>query len=182
MKRKDLEILGIEDGDVVDKIMALHGKAISRSQTDLETATSSIQTMQEQLEAANQTIENFKGMDIDAIKAAADDYKTKYEQAQKDAETQITQLKFEHALESSLSGAKAKNPKAVRALLDIGKLAMDEDGGITGLSEQLETIKIENDYLFVAEEPEPKIVTGGPKKSVITDSTVEVAREAAGLK
>lgn len=50
-------------------------------------------------------------------------------------------------LSQALKDAKAKNPKAVKALLDATKLAFNEDG-IEGLEEQLVELKKDNDYLF----------------------------------
>lgn len=181
MKRKDLEALEIGE-EAVDQIMALHGKAMKKLQDDSEAATASLEALQSQLTEAQQTIEGFKEMDVDSIKAAADDYKTKYEQAQEDAKKQVAALKFDHALEDGLRAAKAKNPKSVKALLDVEKLELGEDGVITGLDTQLETIKAENDFLFASDKPEPKIVTGGNPRSTVPDAIVDAAREGAGLK
>ena len=40
--------------------------------------------LQEQLKTANDTIQSYKDMDIESIKKSADDWKEKYEQAEKD--------------------------------------------------------------------------------------------------
>ena len=93
----------------------------------------------------------------------ADDYKAKFEQAQADSKKQLDELRFNHALDSALGGAKAKNIKAVRALLETDKLKLNKDGSLTGLSEQLEKIKSENDYLFETENapsPAPHFLGG----------------------
>jgi len=156
MKREDLKALELED-DVVDKIMKLHGQDIEDHKSKLEAAEKQTDDLQGRLEEANKTIEGFKEMDVDGIKAAADDWKAKAEQAEKDAKTQIEQLKFDHALEGALTGAKAKNPKAVKALLDMDALKYNE-GKIIGLEEQLKAIQEKEDYLFESDEPMPKIV------------------------
>jgi hypothetical protein len=91
-------------------------------------------------------------------------------------------LKFDYALTGALSGAKAKNTKAVKALLNTNDLKLGEDGTLVGLSEQLAKVKSENGYLFEDETPSPKIVAGGGNnQSIIGDSVVEAARKAAGL-
>ena len=59
------------------------------------------------------------------------------------------QHKFDSALELKLATSGARNPKTVKALLDVSKLELGEDG-LTGFDEQLEAIKAENDYLFAA--------------------------------
>lgn len=64
-------------------------------------------------------------------------------------EKDFSQHKFDSALELKLATSGARNPKTVKALLDVSKLELGEDG-LTGFDEQLEAIKAENDYLFAA--------------------------------
>lgn len=181
MKREDLTKLELAD-DVVDKIMALHGQDLEKHKAAAATAQAELGRLKKQIDEANQQIESFKGMDIEGIKAAADEWKTKAEQAKADAEQQIQALKFDHALEQALIGAKARNPKAVKALLQIDALKLNEaDGTITGLKEQLEKIQSEADYLFESDTPAPQIVAGGKSKNVLTDPMLLAARRAAGL-
>ena len=180
MKREDLKALELEDG-VIDQIMKLHGQDIEDHKSKLEAAEKQTDDLQGRLEEANKTIEGFKDLDVDGIKKAADDWKAKAEQAEKDAKTQIEQLKFDHALEGALTSAKAKNPKAVKALLDMEALKYNE-GKIIGLEEQLKTVQEENDYLFESDEPTPKIVgkTSGGKGKL--DSAAAIARKYTNLK
>ena len=60
---------------------------------------------------------------------------------------EIKQLKIDSAVLTALTGAKAKNKTAVKALLkDLDKAEFAEDGTIKGLAEQIEVLKphIEN--------------------------------------
>jgi len=180
MKREDLIKLGVAE-DVVDKIMAAHGKDIEDHKSKLATAQTELDNLKSQLKDAGEAIEGFKKLDIDGVKKSADEWKAKAEQAEKDAQAQVAQLKFEHALDGALTGAKAKNAKAVKALLQADALKLNEDGSILGLKEQLEKIKSEADYLFESDAPTPKVVAGGNNKSVITDPMILAARKAAGL-
>jgi predicted nucleic acid-binding Zn-ribbon protein len=184
MKREDLKKLlpeGTAD-DVIDKIMAMHGQDIEGHKTKLSTAETEAAALKKQLTDANTTIEGFKKLDVDAIKAAADEWKAKAEAAQTEAAAQVSALKFEHALESALTGAKARNAKAVKALLDAGALKLNEaDGSIIGLKEQLEKIKSENEYLFEGESGDPKIVAKTNNQTILTDPVINAARRAAGL-
>jgi len=179
MKREDLKALELEDG-VIDQIMKLHGQDIEAHKTQLTEAEKQAETLQGQLEEATKAIEGFKDLDVDGIKQAADEWKAKAEQAQAEAQSEIERLKFDHALEGALSGAKAKNPKAVKALLDMEALKFN-DGKIIGLEDQLKTIQEGNDYLFESDEPTPKVVTKGQGKTTLTDSAVMAARKAANL-
>jgi Asp-tRNA(Asn)/Glu-tRNA(Gln) amidotransferase C subunit len=180
MKREDLKMLELTD-EAIDEIMKLHGKSIEAHKTQLTEAEKQVEALQGQLEEANKAIEGFKELDVDGIKAAADEWKAKAEQAKVEAEAEIIRLKFDHALEGALTEAKAKNPKAVKALLNFDNLKLAEDGKIVDLEDQLKAIKDENDYLFESEQPTPKIVAGGQGKTKITDSMVIAARQAAGL-
>lgn len=181
MKKAELIALGIEDEETIKQIMVLHGKGIETLKTANEEATGQLETLNGQLAEANKTIEGFKSMDIDSVKAAAEEWKTKAEQLQAEAEHKVKTLQFDYALEKALTGAKAKNMKAVKALLNTETLALSEEGKIEGLDDQLEQIMAENEFLFEDEEPTPRIVAGGVTKTVISDSMVDAARKAAGL-
>lgn len=181
MKREDLKALELSD-EAIDAIMKLHGKDVETHKTQLVEAEKQADNLQGQLNEANKAIEGFKGLDVDGIKAAADEWKTKAEQAKAESTEAIQKLKFDHALESALAQAKAKNPKAVKALLDPNGLKLNEaDGAVIGLAEQLEKIKTDNDYLFDSEKVVPTIVAGASGKTVNLDSVAVAARKAAGL-
>jgi len=181
MKREDLKALELSD-EAIDQVMKLHGQDIEAHKTKAVEAEKQLETLQGQLEEANKAIEGFKELDVDGIKAAADEWKTKAEAAQKEAKAQIQQLKFDHTLEGALTQAKAKNPKAVKALLNFEDLKLSqEDSSIVGLDKQLEKVKSEADYLFEPDQPTPKIVLGGQNKKTNMDSVTLAARKAAGL-
>ncbi len=181
MNKEDLKKLGLTDEAVMDQIIVLHGKDIENHKAKLTTAQTEADGLKKQLTEAGVTIEGFKKLDVEGVKKSADEWKAKAEQAQKDASAQISQLKFDHALDGSLSAAKAKNAKAVKALLQSDALKLNEDGSILGLKEQLEKIKSENDYLFESDISTPRIVVGAHNQSVIKDAVTDAARKAAGL-
>ena len=165
MKTEFLKSLNLSQ-EVIDKIMAENGKDIA---VELKKAEKVIQerdsyklkaeSLETQVNDANTEIQKFKDMDIDGIKKAADDWKETAEKAKADADKQISQMKFDYALSAALTGAKAKNAKAVKALLDMDGLKFN-DGKIVGLDEQLAQIKADNDYLFESDEPAPEFVKG----------------------
>lgn len=181
MKREDLTKLGLTDDAVIDAIMTAHGKDVEKQKAAVETSKTELDTLKTQLTEANKAIEGFKKMDVDGIKAAADDYKAKYEQAQKDAADQVAAVRFDHALERELKEVyKVKDPRDVIPHLKRDTLKLDEDKFI-GLKEQIEPLKSAKDYLFADTVPPPKIVTGATSKSVVGDPIIDAARKAAGL-
>lgn len=133
---------------------------------------SEIEDLKKQLEAANKQIDEFKGMDIEGIRKAADDYKSKFEKAQKDAEEKAQAMQFDFALTNALAGAKAKNAKAVKALLDMDSLKLNGEE-IVGLKEQIEKVRAENSYLFESGEKAPEVVR--PAGGVAPAQTTEEA-------
>jgi hypothetical protein len=198
MNKKDLEKLGLTsealkkaeiDEGVLDQIIVLHGKDIEAHKARITTVEGERDGLKEQLAEAGATIEDLKKLDPEGVKKRADEWEAKAkaaqkaaEEAAKEAEAKLAAMKFDHTLDAALGEAKAKNPKAVKALLSLDNLKLnDEDGSIVGLSEQLEKIKSENDYLFSEETPTPKIITGGNNSNVIGDSMVTALRKGAGL-
>lgn len=167
MKTEFLKSLNLSQ-EVIDKIMAKNGKDIAAEQKKAEKVIQErdsyklrAESLETQVNDANTEIQKFKDMDIDGIKKAADDWKETAEKAKADADKQISQMKFDYALSAALTGAKAKNTKAVKALLDMDGLKFnDNDGKIVGLDEQLAQIKTDNDYLFESDEPAPEFVKG----------------------
>ena len=66
---------------------------------------------------------------------------------------EIKKLKIDSAIETALSGAKAKNNLAVKALLkDLENAELGEDGTIKGLAEQIEALQKSDSYLFEVKE------------------------------
>jgi hypothetical protein len=172
MKREDLKkLLGDSATDeAIDKIMSLHGADIESHKTKLTDLQTQFDAAQGQLTEANTAIEGFKKLKPEELQAAADDYKAKWEQAQKDSADQLTQIKFDHALESALLGAKVKNAKTITPLLSMDTLR-DAKGELVAerLTEQLTKIKSENEYLFEGDKPTPKIVAGGNNQKLQMD-------------
>lgn len=181
MKREDLKKLELSD-EVIDKLMTLHGSDIESHKATIAALTGERDTFKAQAEEATKQIEGFKGMDIEGVKKAASDWEARAKQIEADAAANLSKIKFDHALESALAGAKAKNVKAVSALLDPAGLKLNDDGSIIGLNEQLTKIKTENDFLFDSDNPPPRIVSGGNNQSVMTDAITAGIRQGAGLK
>ena len=86
---------------------------------------------------------------LDLQKANADLVKTHAEE--------IKRLKLDNAVEAALVGAKAKNVKAVKALLELDKAEMAEDGTVKGLEEQIKALidSPETGFLFETEQKKP---------------------------
>ena len=94
---------------------------------------------------------------LEQLKAAAgsnEELKKQIEQLQaennkasEEWQAKMAQLQLDFALERALTTARAKNPKAVRALLDMEKVKLDGDQ-LLGLDDQLKALQQSDPYLF----------------------------------
>lgn len=72
-----------------------------------------------------------------------------------DYQKKLDQQAFDFALKSALTNAKAKNPKAVEALLNKESIKLDGDK-LLGLEDQLKALQKSDAYLFEAEQQPSK--------------------------
>lgn len=157
MKRKFLEDMGLEK-EQVDKILDENSQDIGKAkgdsekiQKDLDAANAEVESLKGQISDRDKQLETLKnstgdveGMKQEIAKLQADN------KAKDDAHAaEIKQLKIDVAIDSALTGAKAKNNTAVKALLkDLDKAELADDGTIKGLAEQIEALQKSDAYLF----------------------------------
>ena len=141
MKREFItELLPDLDKDVLDKIMAEHGKSMTAAQTEAA-------DLKERLKTAQGTLKSFDGVDVNDLKGQI--AKLSGDLTAKDTEWQgkLSEMQFTGALEKAIMGAKARDAKSVMAHLDVDALKasknMDAD-----IASSLEVLKKERDYLF----------------------------------
>ena len=83
-------------------------------------------------------------------------------------EKQINDIQLNHAIDTALKEAKAKNTKAVRSLLDTNDIVLD-DGKVKGLDKQIKKLQEAEDSKFLFESvADPK--DGKPKIGGSTDN------------
>lgn len=171
MELKDLTALGITE-EQANKVLEQHTAELTAEQqkyTDLNA----------ELETAKGTISEltkaFDGEDIEGLKKAASDWESKYN-------ADIAALKLDKALELSLAGAKARDVDIVKSQLDSSLLKLDDDGKITGLTEQLDKLKADKAFLFAdGDEPTARIDTGLDHGSATETTSDAQARAVMGL-
>jgi len=67
--------------------------------------------------------------------------------ASEEWQAKMAQMQLDFAIEKALAAAKAKNPKAVKALLDLEKVKLDGDK-LLGLDDQIKALQQSDSYLF----------------------------------
>lgn len=130
--------------------------------TKFDELNDSVKEYKQQLKSRDEQLEELKTKAIgnDELKAQIEELQVKNQQIQEEYETKIQKQQFDFALESALRDAKAKNPKAVKALLDSESIKL-VDGKLVGLDEQLKSLKESDDYLFVPDGLKGKTPPGG---------------------
>lgn len=100
-----------------------------------------------QRDAQLDELKKSSGNDADLKKQIEQLQKQNAEQ-KKTHDAELAQLKLDSAVDAALTAAGAKNSKTVRALLDMAEVAFDKSGKLSGLDEQLKSIKETDGYLF----------------------------------
>ena len=108
MKREFLKGLGLED-TVIDQIMDENGKDINKANEKVKTLEAEVNNTKELLTNANKEIDSYKSMDIEAIKKSAEDYKTKFETAEKDYQAKISEMEYNNKLDKYVNTLNLKN-------------------------------------------------------------------------
>lgn len=103
-----------------------------------------------------------------------DEWKSKYEalestskQLEEKYKTDLASVKRDFAIENVLASAKPHDVKALKAMLDMGKVSFDDEG-LHGLNEQLESLQKDKSWLF--EKNAPHIFTDGKEHNNDNDS------------
>lgn len=150
MKRDFLKNLGIEDKDIIDKILDENSADIGRAKGELDTYKEKVTKLEGDITAKDTTIADLqkKVGDTDALNQQITQLQTDKTNLTNQLATEVTKIQKTHAIESGVRDAKAKNVKAVMALLDMEKITY-ENGELTGLTEQLDTLTKGEDTSFL---------------------------------
>lgn len=145
MTREELKALGIE-GETLEQVMALHGKDIERYKGFESQATALQEQLKVQEDKITELEEKAKG-NAD-LEKQIQELKDSSEKAKSDYEAKIKTIKIDSAIDTFLTEKKAKNKVAVKSLLDLEKIVLDEKGEVSGLNEQWENVYKGNEYMF----------------------------------
>lgn len=187
MKTEFLKELGLEK-EAIDKIMAENGKDIEAEKAKLTAKEAEIAGVKKQLDDANKQIEDFKGLDVEGIKKAADDYKTKFEEAEKNHKAELDKIAYNATAEKFIDSLKPKDGLSKSAILsEFAKKEFKLDGdSFQGAKEWAEQFKKDNAAHFTDTEDKGKVVsTGGAHGDGLSgddDKFLAAAMAGAGLK
>lgn len=156
MTRKQLEDLGLTK-EQADSVMKINGDDIENAKGTAATEIKNLQTevdgLKTQVGDRDKQLETLKASagDNADLKKKIEDLQTENATAKANHESELNQLKIDFAVEKALTGAKAKNIKAVKALLELNDAKLDKDGNVKGLAEQIEKLTSGDDTKFLFE-------------------------------
>ena len=163
MKRDELIKLGLTE-DQATAVLNAYADELKGyvPQSRLSEVIEERNGLKDQIKERDKQIETLKASagDNQALKDQIAELQKQNSDATKEYEGKITQLRLDNAVDVALSGAKAKNTKAVRALLDLTKAKVGEDGKVEGLDAQIKAIQKSDAYLFESAEATPPQTPG----------------------
>lgn len=154
MTRKQLEDMGLSK-EQVDSIIKINGDDIENakaaSATEIKNLKAEVASLNTQVSDRDKQLETLKASsgDNEALKQQIADLQAENTKAKETHESEMNQLKVDYAVEKALTGAKAKNIKAVKALLDLADAKLDKEGNVKGLAEQIEALTKGDDTKFL---------------------------------
>ena len=150
MKTEFLKGLGIVEQSVIDAIMAENGKDINAVKSNTTQLETQIEDLKNQLSDRDTQLKDLKKSvkDHEGLTNKITELEDANKKASEEYENKIATIQKTHAIESGVRDAKAKNVKAVMALLDADKITL-KDGKVEGLVEQLDALSKGEDTSFL---------------------------------
>lgn len=141
MKRDFLKSLGIEDKEIIDKILDENSTDIGKAKGELETYKTKVTDLENDIKTKDATISTLqaKADAVDSLNTKISQLETDKTNLTNELNTKVTQIQKAHAIEGRIRDAKGKNVKAIMALLDTEKITY-ENGELGGIDEQLTTL------------------------------------------
>lgn len=148
MKKEQLIELGIDE-EVAKQVMAIHGTGITKLKNELSTSKETIADLENQISDRDKDLNKLRkdNSSNEELQSQLNDLKQQYKDAEKAHQEKLTNIQKESALNSLIGEYKAKNSKAIAALLDREKIVF-KDGELSGVKEQLDALKESDSYLF----------------------------------
>jgi hypothetical protein len=163
MKKEDLVKIGLTE-EQVEKVLEVNTEQlkgfipkhrfdeVNTTKKDLESQIADRDKQLEELKKNNKDNEELQN----TIKQLQESNKA----AQEEYQANLSKIKLDNAIDIALNGAKAKNIKAVKALLDMDKVKLENET-LSGLEEQLKALQEAEDSKFLFETKETKTSFSG---------------------
>ena len=166
MKKDDLIKLGLDE-DTAAKVEAasteeLKGFIPKTRFDEVNNAKNALQETVKERDGQLETLKNSTG-DIEGLKKQITELQAANNEKDKAHAAEIKNLRVNTAVDAALSGAKAKNLKAVRALIELDNADLDENGAVKGLDSQIKKLLEAEDTRFLFDTDVKKTTMKGAK-------------------
>lgn len=148
MNKEELIAMGLTEEQAKKVMASLDGNFVTKARfnevnEENKTLKQSVADRDKQLE----TLKKSSG-DNEELKKQIETLQQQNADQKKAHDAEMAQLRLDNAVEAALTAAGAKNPKAVKACMDMTKVKLGEDGKLTGWDEQLSAVQKSDGYLF----------------------------------
>ncbi len=180
LKDAGLEVTA-EQLAAIDKEVKENYKAV----TDYEKQKDKLSAAEDKVKTLTESLDKFKDVDADKLNGEIADLKKQLEEKDKTFASQIADRDFDDLVKDAIAEAKGRNPKAIKALLDVEvlKASKNQKDDVAAALKKLAEAE-DSKMLFGEDQPAPvgKVgaigkVTGGTSGDGFMDSI----RAAAGL-
>ena len=146
MKRDFLKNLGIEDKEIIDKILDENSSDIGKAKGDLESYKNKVSELENDIKDKDSKIADLEKSvgDTQALNDQITTLTNEKTQLETELNTKVTEIQKTHSIENKIRDEKGKNVKAIMALLDLDKITF-ENNQLNGLDDQLTTLKEASD-------------------------------------
>lgn len=187
MNRKTLEEMGLTK-EQIDQIMKENGESIENAkaklQEQIDEITKDRDGYKSQISERDKQLEELKkdAKNTEDLTAKVAELQEANKTAAKAHEAEIKELRVNAAVDKALAEAGAKNGKAVRALLDLTKAELTEDGTVKGLGDQLKALQKAEDsaFLFTKQKLSIKGAQPGASHDGVPGAAESLTRENIG--
>lgn len=162
MTKEQLIAMGLTEEQASKVMESLNGNFVTKKRFDELNDTK--KQLEKDVAARDKQLEDLKKVDAAGLQAEIEKLQGENKAAKENFEAQLKQMQLDSAVEKALTAAKAKNTKAVKALLDLEKAELDGET-IKGLDDQIKKLQEGEDskFLFNVEDPGNKTKFKGIK-------------------
>jgi vancomycin resistance protein YoaR len=152
MKKEDLIKLGLDE-EMAQKVAEASAEELKGfiPKQRFDEVNAAKKQLEQELKDRDAQLEELKKVDAAGLQQKIQELQEANKKAAEEYQAKLNQQAFDFALKEALTGAKAKNVKAVEALLNKEAIKLDGDK-LLGLEEQLKALKESDAYLFEDEQ------------------------------
>lgn len=160
MNKEDLLKLGLSE-EQAEKVLSANVEQLKGfiPKSRFDEVNNAKKQLEKDLNDRDVQLENLKNSsgDLETMKQTIENLQRDNKVAKDNFEAELAKFKLESAIDTTLLSSNAINTKAVKALLDMGKIKLDGEI-LIGINEQIEALKTAEDskMLFKTAEPKPK--------------------------